>query len=108
MSGTAPYEVTVTGTDDETFLFAVPFEMQDGSAFPWVDYDVEYSIPGHMLLTKENGVSIVGDEVVFRDPSNRRLRPKTYEHGCRVRHLTTGDEFQVFDGTVVIGQGNFR
>lgn len=106
----APYEVNVSGTDDETFLFAIPFENEDGTAFPFDSYAIEYVVAksGHRLLhlTQENGISIDGEDVVFR-ADRGSLRKGEYQHGCRIKHLITGDEFQVFDGAVVIGEGHF-
>lgn len=106
MSNTAPYSVNVTGTDDETFAFTVPFEMADGTAFPFSDYEIEYSVHGQFILTQGNGITITAPNVEFKKPDGP-LCKGTHEHGCRVRHIASGDVFQVFDGTVTIGEGNF-
>jgi hypothetical protein len=106
----APYEVNVTGTDDETFVWALPFENDDGTAFPFADYEIEYVLTRNnqrvLLLTQSAGITIDDPEVTFRGPSGP-LAKGTYEHGCRVRHLATGDIFQVFDGTVRVDEGHF-
>lgn len=106
----APYEVNVSGTDDETFLFAIPFEQEDGTAFPFESYSIEYVVTKgggqRLFLTLGNGITVNAPDVVFR-AARGSLRNGEYQHGCRIKHLTTGDEFQVFDGTVSIGEGNF-
>lgn len=111
MSGTAPYEVNITGSDDETFQFAIPFETDDGAAFPFSIYAIEYSVMqgGSSVLTLKqgDGITINAPDVVFR-AARGRLRKGEYRHGCRIRSLVNGDEFQVFDGSVVIGGGGFR
>ena len=109
MANTAPYEVNVTGTDDETFMFVIPFENSDGTAFPFADYEIEYSLKerggARLLLTQGNGISIDNGSVVFS--AARPMGRGTYEHGCRVRRIASGQLVQVFDGAVTIGEGNF-
>lgn len=108
--GNAPYEITVSGTDDETFLFSIPFELDDGTAFPFADYAIEYAVRSDcrpvLTLTQASGLTISTGAVIFR-AERGTLRPGTYTHACRVRKLTSGDEFQVFDGQVIISEGGF-
>ncbi|MBF9234682.1 hypothetical protein [Microvirga alba] len=110
MSGTAPYEVHVTGTDDETFLFSIPFESADGTAFPFGGYAIEYVVAKHghniLRLSQGSGLTVSPPNVVFK-AARGSLHVGEYDHGCRLRSLETGDEFQVFDGSVTIGEGNF-
>jgi hypothetical protein len=109
MANTSPYEVNVTGTDDETFMFVIPFENSDGSAFPFGQYEIEYSLTHcgsqRLFLTQADGISIDNGSVIFS--SGETIRKGTYEHGCRVRRIVSGQLIQVFDGTVTIGEGNF-
>lgn len=110
MANSAPYEVNVTGTDDETYAFSVPFENADGSAFPFSDFAIEYSVAQCgspvLSLTQGNGITVVGSSVTFK-AARGSLKVGEYQHGCRIRHKTTGDETQVFDGSVTITEGNF-
>jgi hypothetical protein len=105
----APYEVNVSGTDDETFHFAIPFENADGSAFPFDQYEIEYALSHfgerRLFLSQAAGVTIDNRTVVFS--AGTPLQQGNYEHGCRIRRITTGQLIQVFDGTVTIGEGNF-
>lgn len=107
---TAPYEVNVTGSDDETYTFSIPFENADGAAFPFDDYEIEYVVSSDgrpdLRLTQGDGITIDAPEVTFK-AARGRLCKGEYKHGCRLRHLATGDEFQVFDGNVTISEGNF-
>lgn len=105
----APYEVNVSGTDDETFMFVLPFENSDGSAFPFDQYEIEYSLIQsgcqRLLLTQAAGITIDSGSVIFSAGSP--IQQGAYQHGCRIRRITTGQLIQVFDGTVTIGEGNF-
>lgn len=110
MANSAPYEVNVTASDDETFAFSIPFEKADGTAFDFDDWVVEYSVAGRgprMLLTIGDGITI-GDSVVAFQASRGRLQPGIYDHGCRIKQISSGFEIQVFDGTVTITEGAFR
>lgn len=107
MAGQAPYEVTVSGTDDETFVFSIPFENQDGTSFPFSDYQIEYAVEGCFTLTQGNGISIT-DGIVTFSRVNPGFRRGTYQHGCRIRQISSGVMIQVFDGSVIISEGNFR
>jgi hypothetical protein len=105
----APYEVNVSGTDDETFMFVLPFENADGSAFPFNQYEVEYSLTHfgeqRLFLTQAAGITIDNGSVIFN--GGQPIQQGEYEHGCRVRRIENGQLVQVFDGTVTIGEGNF-
>lgn len=106
MANVAPYEVTVTGTDDETFAFVIPFANEDGTAFPFATYAIEYAVAGYMSLAEGAGITVTAPNVTFKAAAGT-LKPGIYSHGCRLRHLTTGEYIQVFDGTVTIAEGNF-
>lgn len=110
MANSAPYEVNVTGTDDETFAFSIPWESADGTPFPFDDYEIEYAVGTrwhtHLRLSSASGITVVGSEATFKAPRGSLCKGE-YEHGCRIRHRATGDEFQVFDGIVTIREGNF-
>lgn len=112
MANSAPYEVNVTGTDDETFAFSIPFENADGSDFPFDQYTIEYVVSEDgrpvLTLTEGNGITLTPPHVTFKKPGSGSLDKGDYEHGCRVRHLSTGDTFQLFDGSVTIREGNFK
>lgn len=110
MANSAPYEVNVTASDDETFAFSIPFENADGTAFPFDDYEIEYAVTNRgprLLLTQTDGITIADGVVTFMAPRGR-LAPGTYEHGCRMRAIASGIESQVFDGSVTITEGQFR
>jgi hypothetical protein len=106
----APYEVNVSGTDDETFAFTVEFEMTDESGFPFADYAIEYAVTRRgstvLRLTQGNGITVETPTIEFRAPRGA-LCAGQYEHGCRIRHLSSGDQFQVFNGSVTINEGSF-
>jgi hypothetical protein len=110
MANTAPYEVNVTGTDDETFVFAIPFENADGTEFPFDEYEIEYSLSHRgsrrLLLTQGSGITIDNGVVAFS--AARPMQRGQYEHGCRLRRIANDQLIQVFDGAVTIGEGNFR
>jgi hypothetical protein len=110
MANTAPYEVNVTGTDDETFVIAIPFENADGTVFPFDQYEIEYSLTRggsrRLFLTQSNGITIDDGTVLFS--AGEPIHRGQYEHGCRIRRITTGQLTQIFDGTVTIGEGNFQ
>lgn len=110
MANSAPYEVNVTGTDDEAFVFTIPFENSDGTAFPFAEYEIEYSVKKggspRLLLTQGDGITIA-DSVVTFDGGNSPLSVGEYAHGCRIRNIESGKFFQVFDGSVTISEGNF-
>lgn len=110
MAGSAPYEVNVEASDDETFSFAIPFENTDGTPFDFDDYVVEYVISGrgspYLTLSQSEGITI-GDSVVTFQAARGRLRPGLYEHGCRLRAIASGTETMVFTGTVTITEGAF-
>lgn len=110
MANSAPYEVNVSFSDDEAFAFCISFAMADETDFPFEDYAVEYSVrregSDRISLTEDNGISISAPVVIF-DAGNSPLRKGEYNHGCRIRHLTTGNIYQVFTGSVTIGEGEF-
>lgn len=109
----AAYQVNVSATDDETFEFTCEWKMENGDPFPWDDYEIFYSLGGrspHLVLNASNGGVFkdpTNDSVTFRAPAGQRLRPGSYEHGCRVTHIATMKTVQIFDGSVSITEGNF-
>ena len=112
MSGTAPYEVTVQKSDDETFAFTLSLGMADGTAFPFDEYEHEYSLTRDgcsvLSLTEGNGITVEAPSIAFQNPEgDGTLCRGSYQHGYRIRHLTSGTTFQVFTGPVKIGEGNF-
>ena len=112
MSGTAPYEVTVQKSDDETFAFMLSLGMADGTDFPFDEYEHEYSLTRDgcsvLALTVGNGITIDAPSIAFENTQgNGTLRRGSYQHGYRIRHLATGTSFQIFVGPVKIGEGNF-
>jgi hypothetical protein len=110
MANTAPYTVDVTGTDDETFVFVIPFENTDGTAFPFAEYTIEYAVTqcgcAKLELSEGDGILIVAPYVRFKAAMGS-LTPGEYQHGCRMTEIATGDVYQIFDGTVTIGEGHF-
>lgn len=106
----APFEVNVSGTDDETFTFSIPIENDDGSPFPFADYAHEYAVSRDgrrvLFMSEGDGVTIAAPLITFRAPTGR-LAAGRYEHGYRLRSLATGDEIQIFDGTVTLTEGSF-
>ena len=109
----APYRVNISGTDDETFEWSQEWEQEDGTAFPFEDYTIEYVVAydkgGEVLsLTSDDdaGVTVAEPNVVFGGVSYT-LEEGHYRHGCRIVHNTTGKMTQVFDGEVVITDGGF-
>lgn len=113
MSNVAPYEVLVTGTDDETFAWSTTWTMEDGTPFAFADYAIEYVVVDdcggqRFLLTKDDGITVnAGTGAIEFKNAAVRLDPGRYEHGCRIRSLLTGDEIQVFEGVVSISEGHF-
>lgn len=109
MSGTAPYEVNLGGSDDEVFAFPLSWVMADGTAFPFADYEIEYSLKkggcSYLRLTQADGITVVGSVISF--DAGRCLPRGGYEHGCRLKHIATGKYVQVFTGSVRIGEGEF-
>jgi hypothetical protein len=108
--GNAPYEVAVSGTDDETFTFSLPFENEDGSAFPFSDYTIEYAVScdgrPSFTLTQSTGITVQSGVVTFAS-APRTLRPGRYTHACRIKSVANGTYTQVFDGPVSIDEGGF-
>lgn len=112
--GAAPYDLPVTMTDDETPQFTLEWVMDDATGFPWSDYVVEYSIGPENCrrrtpLTAPGAVTIdpTGNLITF-DLTSAGICRGRYEHGCRITNNDTGVETQVFDGLLVVSEGNFR
>lgn len=111
------YEVAIEATDDETFSFTLPIQQSDGTAFPWSSYSFEYAVTtecGAQVFTLAPvltpGVGIYVDttsgSVTFKNVQGC-LGVGSYRHGCRIRHVTTGDTIQIFTGPVTITDGGF-
>lgn len=111
MANSVPMEVPIIGTDDETFAFTLEFSMTDGSSFPFSEYQIEYSLMRDgcqiLSLAQGNGITVQAPMVTFRK-GDGPLSKGEYQHGCRLRHIATGDLFQAFDGPVSISEGYFR
>lgn len=105
MAFSAPVQVDLSFTDDETVAFTFSLERDDGTAFPFAAYEVEYAIDGH-LLTSGNGLTIAAPNIGVKI-ARGELSCGAHRHGCRVREIATGDETQVFDGTLTITEGAF-
>ncbi len=110
----AAYTANVSATDDESFEFTCEWTMVDGTDFPWADYTFAYTLGyrgcGPILsLTDASGVVVTEADnlITFAAPVATRLAAGTYEHGCRITHIATGKVVQVFDGTVIVTEGNF-
>lgn len=111
----AAYELTFNCTDDESFQFGFTLLDDDGTPFPWDDFNAEYSLRGcgqTLLLTKGDGITIETDEndevfVRVQAPVDFRLRPGSYSHGFRVIEIASGRPNQIFDGGGTSTEGNF-
>lgn len=106
----APYEVIASFTDDEALTFCLSFEMADGTAFPFDEYETEYAIRKggavRLHLTEGAGI-IITAPVITINAGNSPLRRGEYEHGLRIKHRVTGQYLQVFTGPLTIGEGEF-
>jgi hypothetical protein len=109
MANTAPWSVDVTGTDDETYAFAVDFTLEDGTAFPFDTVELEYMLEGcgvTLSLTEASGITVTSAVVTFKSPDGA-LRAGIYDHACRIKTIASGEYTSVFDGRVTIGKGAF-
>jgi hypothetical protein len=108
----APYRVNISGTDDETFEWSQEWEQEDGTAFPFEDYTIEYVVRwdsgGEVfaMSSDDAGVTVAAPNVTFGGLEYTLLEGH-YLHGCRIVHNSTGKMSQVFDGEVTISDGGF-
>jgi hypothetical protein len=108
----APYRVNISGTDDETFEWTQEWVQEDGTAFPFADYTIEYVIAralgGEVVAMTSDGsegVAVDAPNVTFGG-LGYALDEGHYRHGCRIVDVT-GRIVQVFDGEIVIDDGGF-
>jgi hypothetical protein len=108
----APYRVNISGTDDETFEWSQEWVQDDGTAFPFEDYTIEYVVAYDkggevMFLTSDGpaGVTVDAPNVTFGGVGYA-LEEGHYRHGCRIVDVD-GKTIQVFDGEVTIDDGGF-
>src|SRR5690349_19059570 len=111
MANSAPYEFNFSASDDATVLFALDFELEDETNFPFDRYGFEYVVrrcggPA-VLLTVGDGLTIDAPALNFRVEKGV-LPVGQHPHGLRAISTITGDVVQIFDGTLSINEGNFR
>jgi hypothetical protein len=107
----SPYTVDVSRSDDATCEFTLDWSLTDGTVFPFSDYRIEYTItrngsPVFSAASGDGSNNVLGQDgrVIF---SAGVLPVATYQHGCRLVHLSSGKKIQVFTGRVTIGEGSF-
>jgi hypothetical protein len=111
----APYELNLQLTDDETFLLNLELEDAAGDPPTWDSFTFEYAISGKgfsLLLTEGNGISIdtvsTPNALVITPPNpDYRLPVGSFKHGLRVKENATGRVTQYLDGNVTVTEGNF-
>ena len=109
----APYDVSLSRTDSQSFAFAVQLIDTDGP----VSLDgltFSYSLKGCggiFALSSSDGITVVDDEdgrpmLAIELPVEQRLRAGTYDHGLIA---TDADNLtqQIFYGTVTVSCGGF-
>ena len=107
----APYRVNISGTDDETFEWTQEWVQDDGTAFPFEDYTIEYVVSydkgGEVLYltSSTEGVVVDAPNVIFGGVGYS-LQEAHYRHGCRIVDVT-GRMIQMFDGEIIIDDGGF-
>ena len=108
----ASYECTVSCTDDESFVLTLELLTSAGGLFEVEDYAFEYSVRGcgaDLSLTEGSGIAVdIPLATLTISPGlDYRFARGTYNHGLRKRHLVTGQVDQIFDGSVIVTEGNF-
>lgn len=114
MANTAPYEITVELSDDETFAWAVGWDYFTDDPFPFDQYAIEYAVRDSdgspiFTLTQDNGgvtVDAANRVVMFANETYVPCKGRA-SHGCRVRNLSSGRKAQIFDGSIIVSEGNF-
>jgi hypothetical protein len=112
----APFDISLSFSDDETYVFALEFRNNDGSIMDLSTSEFDYvlrtrsadpSTVFEISSSPVNGITkdLVTGVVTFRAPSNPT--PAQYEHGCLWTLTASGDARQLFDGLVDISEGNF-
>lgn len=109
----APYEVTVKGTDFEFFRWADEWlDAETGAPLNFSGFDLEYALADEngnqiSLLTVGDGITIdTGTGAVTFD-IGRQLEAGSYTHAGR-KVMSSGITEAVFDGPVIISKGAFR
>jgi hypothetical protein len=115
----APFQATVRITDAEDLRFTISWTQSDGTAFPFDDYEIEYSVSldGETEFTlyqiggsspDEDGITVdedAGTVTFFKAVGT--LEPGNYQHNCRLKDPDTGAYSAVFDGPVIVTFGGF-
>lgn len=109
----APYDVSLSRTDSQSFAFAVQLIDPDGPVSV-DDLSFSYSLKGCggcFSLTSGDGITIDEDEdgrplIAIELPVDQRLRPGTYDHGLIATDLDNLTQ-QIFYGTVSVSCGGF-
>lgn len=109
--GGGAYTFNRTFSDDETIEFAFRFRMRDRTAFPWADYELEYSVDdGAVSLDQDAGITVdeAASVATFHIGDPGALSIGDHAHGFRVREIATDKVTQVFTGILTIKDGGFR
>jgi hypothetical protein len=111
----APFDISLSFSDDETYVFALEFRNNDGTVMDLSTSEFDYVLrtrgadPSEVFEISTAGGGITKDlpngVLTFRAPSNPT--PAQYEHGCLWTLTASGDARQLFDGLVDISEGNF-
>lgn len=113
ISGGAPFVLRIVFADDETIDFTLELTNNDGSVFDVNAVAFEYVVrdaAGSEKFRLGEGSGITKNAalgtVTFKKAVGA-LPPGRYEHGCRIRTISSGDYAQLFDGPLTIREGQF-
>jgi hypothetical protein len=116
MTSGTPYNVPMSFTDDESVYFVSQWEYIDGTPYHLDEVKIEWSVRDAndcpvLLLSEGKGITkgsntIDGATIIF-DAGVTRLSPGRYAHGCRITQISTGRSQQIWDGSIIIGEGQF-
>jgi len=112
----APFDISLSFSDDETYVFALEFRNNDGTVMDLSGSEFDYVLRTRVTdpsavfaLSSSPAVGITKDlpngVLTFRAPI--KPEPGQYEHGCLWTLASSGDARQLFDGLVDISEGNF-
>jgi len=107
------------GFHQETFeegvdaAFWAELTQDDGSAFPWAEYEFEYFLEAEgcgprQRLTVDNGIHVAPEQNAIAFSLGSDLRPGRYRELCRARHIATDQTIPIFNGTIIIRDGAAR
>jgi hypothetical protein len=96
MTSGTPYNVPMSFTDDESVYFVSQWEYIDGTPYPLDEVKIEWSV------RDANDCP-----VLLLSEGKARLAPGRYAHGCRITQISTGRSQQIWDGSIIIGEGQF-